>query len=59
MNEGLNFVDISLLVFMIVIDRMEVVKDGVFVLYGFDVVVGVVNFIIKWNYDGVMVSVDY
>lgn len=59
MNEGLNFVDISLFVLMIVIDCMEVVKDGVLVLYGFDVVVGVVNFIIKCNYDGVMVSFDY
>lgn len=59
MNEGLNFVDISFFVLMIVIDCMEVVKDGVLVLYGFDVVVGVVNFIIKCNYDGVMVSFDY
>ena len=58
-NEGLNFVDTSSLVPMIAIDRMEVVKDGASALYGSDAVAGVVNFITKRNYDGVMVSADY
>lgn len=58
-NEGLNFVDTSSLVPMIAIDRMEVVKDGASALYGSDAVAGVVNFITKRNYDGVMISADY
>ena len=58
-NEGLNFVDTSSLVPMIAIDRMEVVKDGASALYGSDAVAGVVNFITKRNYEGMMFSADY
>lgn len=35
---------------------MEVFIDGVLVVYGIDVVVGVINVIIKCNYQGVEVS---
>jgi iron complex outermembrane recepter protein len=58
-NDGINFVDTSSLVPMIAIDRIEILKDGASALYGSDAVAGVVNFITRENYDGVLLSGDY
>ena len=58
-NDGINFVDTSSLVPMIAIDRVEILKDGASALYGSDAVAGVVNFITRENYDGILLSGDY
>ena len=58
-NDGINFVDTSSLVPMIAIDRIEILKDGASALYGSDAVAGVVNFITRENFDGVLLSGDY
>jgi iron complex outermembrane recepter protein len=58
-NDGINFVDTSSLVPLIAIDRVEILKDGASALYGSDAVAGVVNFITRENYDGVLLSGDY
>ena len=58
-NDGINFVDTSSLVPMIAIDRVEILKDGASALYGSDAVAGVVNFITRENYDGILLTGDY
>ncbi len=58
-NDGINFVDTSSLVPMIAIDRIEILKDGASALYGSDAVAGVVNFITRENYDGLLLSGNY
>lgn len=58
-NDGINFVDTSSLVPMIAIDRVEILKDGASALYGSDAVAGVVNFITRENYDGLLLSGNY
>lgn len=58
-NGGVNFVDTSSLVPMIAIDRVEILKDGASALYGSDAVAGVVNFITRENYDGLLLSGNY
>jgi len=58
-NDGVNFVDTSSLVPLIAIDRVEILKDGASALYGSDAVAGVVNFITRENYDGILLSGDY
>ena len=58
-NDGINFVDTSSLTPMIAIDRVEILKDGASALYGSDAVAGVVNFITRENYDGIMLSGNY
>ncbi len=58
-NDGINFVDTSSLVPLIAVDRVEILKDGASALYGSDAVAGVVNFITRENYDGIMFSGDY
>ncbi len=58
-NDGINFVDTSSLVPLIAIDRVEILKDGASALYGSDAVAGVVNFITRENYDGILLSGDY
>lgn len=50
LNNGmLMFYDFNL-IFVVVIECIEVLKDGVLVVYGFDVIVGVINFIMKNDY---------
>ena len=44
---------------LIAIDRVEILKDGATALYGSDAVAGVVNFITRENYDGVILSGNY
>ena len=41
------------------IDRVEVVTDGASAIYGSDAVAGVVNYILRRNYDGAEVSARY
>ncbi|MBT8472156.1 MAG: TonB-dependent receptor plug domain-containing protein, partial [Marinicaulis sp.] len=58
-NDGVNFVDTSSLVPLIAVDRVEILKDGASALYGSDAVAGVVNFITREGYDGIMLSGNY
>ncbi|MEO0880494.1 MAG: TonB-dependent receptor, partial [Pseudomonadota bacterium] len=58
-NDGINFVDTSSLVPLVAIERVEILKDGASALYGSDAVAGVVNFITRENYDGVILSGNY
>ncbi len=44
---------------MSMVDTVEVLKDGASAIYGSDAVGGVVNFILKSNFDGLEVRVDY
>ncbi|MEX2499389.1 MAG: TonB-dependent receptor [Wenzhouxiangellaceae bacterium] len=58
-DDGINFIDTSSLVPLIAVDRVEILKDGASALYGSDAVAGVVNFITRENYDGILLSGDY
>ena len=58
-NDGVNFVDTNSLIPMIAIDRVEILKDGATALYGSDAVAGVVNFVTRENYDGILLSGNY
>ncbi|MEL7129179.1 MAG: TonB-dependent receptor plug domain-containing protein, partial [Pseudomonadota bacterium] len=58
-NDGINFVDTSSLVPLIAVQRVEILKDGASSLYGSDAVAGVVNFITREDYDGVLLSGEY
>lgn len=46
-----NFVDINS-IFVFVVECVEVLVMGVLVIYGVDVVVGVINYIFKNDYEG-------
>lgn len=52
------FVDINF-IFVFVIEWIDILKDGVFVIYGLDVVVGVVNVVLKKDYEGLEINVGY
>ena len=52
------FVDVSTIP-LAAIDRVEVVTDGASAVYGSDAVAGVVNFILRKNYDGQETWVNY
>lgn len=41
------------------IDRIEILKDGASAVYGADAVAGVVNIILRTNYDGIELSAGY
>jgi iron complex outermembrane receptor protein len=41
------------------IDRVEILKDGASAIYGSDAIAGVVNFILRRDYQGVEVSAEY
>ncbi len=58
-DDGTSFVDINSLIPMIMIDRIEVLKDGAAALYGSDAIAGVVNFITRDNYEGAEVQFNY
>lgn len=51
-----NIVDVNGLVPEIMIGRVEVLKDGASALYGTDAVAGVVNFIVRDDFEGFQVS---
>lgn len=44
---------------MAAIQRVEILKDGASAIYGTDAVGGVINFILKRDYQGASVSLDY
>ena len=51
-DDGSTFVDTSSLMPLIMIDRVETLKDGGSAIYGTDAVSGVVNYITRKNFDG-------
>jgi iron complex outermembrane receptor protein len=53
-----GFTDISLIP-LAAIDRIEILPDGASAIYGSDAVGGVINFVLKKNYDGAETRVRY
>lgn len=53
-----NFVDINTIP-LAAIERVEVLKDGASAIYGSDAVAGVVNLVLREDFEGAEVSVDY
>ncbi|MCH9690488.1 MAG: TonB-dependent receptor [Gammaproteobacteria bacterium] len=53
-----NFVDINSIP-LAAVERVEVLKDGASALYGSDAVAGVVNLVLRKDFDGAEVTVDY
>ncbi len=41
------------------VERIDILKDGASAIYGSDAVAGVVNFVLKSNYQGIEASADY
>ena len=58
-RQGNVFVDINALTPAILIERIEILKDGAAALYGTDAVAGVVNFITRNAFEGMEASFDY
>ncbi len=58
-DDGTTFVDTNSLMPLIMVDRVETLKDGAAALYGTDAVAGVVNFITRDNFEGVELQADY
>lgn len=58
-NNSITFVDINALMPQIMIDRVEILKDGASSLYGSDAVAGVVNHITRDRFEGAEVRFDY
>ena len=54
---GDSTVDINSMIPQVMIDRIEIVKDGSSALYGSDAIAGVVNFITKRDFEGVDIDV--
>lgn len=44
-------------ILLVIVECIDVLKDGVFLVYGFDVMVGVINIIICKNFEGLEVNV--
>ena len=57
-NDGSVFVDTSTIP-LIAIDRVEVLKEGATATYGSDAVAGVVNFILRDEFEGLELSTGY
>jgi len=57
-NDGFNFVDVSMIP-VSGVERIEILADGASATYGADAVGGVVNLIMKSNFDGVEVGGRY
>jgi outer membrane receptor for ferrienterochelin and colicin len=51
-------VDLNALVPSVLVERVEILKDGASALYGSDAVAGVVNFITRKNLEGIIVQAD-
>lgn len=58
-DDGDTFVDVNSLMPTIMIDRIDIVKDGGSALYGTDAVAGTVNFITRSNFTGAEMNVRY
>ena len=56
---GDSTVDVNSMIPQVMIDRVEIVKDGSSALYGSDAVAGVVNFITKKNFEGVEIDTRF
>ena len=57
-NDGSVFVDTSTIP-MAALERVEILKEGATATYGSDAVAGVVNFILRKDFEGVEVSTGY
>jgi iron complex outermembrane receptor protein len=57
-DKGESFVDLSSLVPMIAVERLEILKDGAASLYGSDAVAGVANFITRNEFEGLEFDVE-
>ena len=55
-DDGSTFVDTSTLMPLIMVDRIETLKDGGSAIYGTDAVSGVVNYITRKNFTGLEVQ---
>jgi iron complex outermembrane receptor protein len=55
---GDQYVDLSSLLPMIAVERVEILKDGASALYGSDAVAGVVNFVTRDNFEGLEVRAE-
>ncbi|WP_170163793.1 TonB-dependent receptor plug domain-containing protein [Eilatimonas milleporae] len=58
-SSSLSFVDINTLLPQIMLDRIEILKDGASTLYGSDAVAGVVNHITRDKFVGGEIAIDY
>lgn len=58
-NRGETFVDLNSLVPMIMVQNIEVLKDGAAAIYGSDAVAGVVNYKTRDNFDGFELRMNY
>ncbi|MEH6583295.1 MAG: TonB-dependent receptor [Halioglobus sp.] len=58
-TEGETFVDLNSLLPMVMIDRIEILRDGASATYGSDAVAGVVNIIPRHEFDGFSVEGRY
>lgn len=58
-DDGASFVDTNSLVPMIMIDRIDILKDGASATYGSDAVAGVANFITHKDYEGLKFDAEY
>lgn len=58
-DDGASFVDTNSLVPMIMIDRIDILKDGASATYGSDAVAGVANFITHKTYQGLKFDAEY
>ncbi|MCK5336897.1 MAG: TonB-dependent receptor plug domain-containing protein, partial [Gammaproteobacteria bacterium] len=57
-NNAESFVDLNSIP-LAAIDRVEVLKDGASAIYGSDALAGVINIILKKDYDGSEISLSY
>lgn len=57
-NSSQNFVDVNMIP-LSAIDRVEVLTTGASAIYGADAVAGVVNFVLREDFDGVQGSVSH
>ncbi|SEA19168.1 TonB-dependent receptor [Microbulbifer marinus] len=53
-----NFVDINSIP-LAAVERVEILKDGASAIYGSDAVAGVVNLVLRKDFEGTEISVDY
>ncbi len=57
-GNGDQYVNLSVLVPMIAVERVEILKDGASALYGSDAVAGVVNFITRDTFEGLEMTLQ-
>jgi len=57
-NIGTNFVDINSIP-LAAVERVEILKDGASAIYGSDAIAGVVNLVLRKDFEDAEVSMDY